>query len=340
VNAQNRGSTGQTQLDSRRYEINDYQHLLGQVADTSFTVGGRTVRADPRRVLATGGSYGGGFSWLALTDPTWESPGGRAMQLVAAAPKYGWTDLVYSLVTNGSHFQSPDRLPAFDGSDTTTPFGTPKKSIIAGLYDSGTTGIPPGTAHATFTPAITEAFACLNSGDPYETNPSCINPIANTLPEFVRDRSAYYQNQWFSQMASDPNYRIPIFSAGTFTDPLFTPVEHLRMANRILAAVPGYPIQQYYGDYQHFVQNKAKEWGDICGADRHVCRFADYPGGDLNASPTGLARTGVTTRLNRFIDHHAQPPANPSQAQPNFDVTASLQVCPSNASARSLTSLS
>ena len=43
------------------------------------------------------------------------------------------------------------------------------------------------------------------------------------------------------------------------------------MSNRLRASCPDYPIQQYFGDYQHFVQNKAKEWGDICGADHHVC---------------------------------------------------------------------
>jgi hypothetical protein len=65
-----------------------------------------------------------------------------------------------------------------------------------------------------------------------------------------------------------------------------------------------------------------------------VCRFSDYPGGDVNATPTGLLRTGVTTRLNRFIDHYAQPPGNPAQPQPGFNVTASLQNCPQNASAQ------
>jgi hypothetical protein len=325
-NSGNRGSTGETQLDSRRFEINDYQHLAAQVADDPF------FNVNPEKIATTGGSYGGGFSWLALTDPFWTSPGGKSMKLASTAPKYGWTDLVYSLVPNGSHFQTADRLPASDGSNTSTPFGLPKKSITAGLYDSGTTGIPPGTAHATFTQAITEAFGCLNSGDPFETNPACTNPIATTLPEFIRDRSAYYQNDWFSQMTGNASYRVPIFNSATLTDPLFTPVENTRMANRIQSLVPSYPIQQYYGDYQHFVQNKAKEWGDICGADRHVCRFSDYPGGDLNAAPAGLARTGVTTRLNRFVDHYVQPPGNPSQAQPSFDVTASLQVCPQNAS--------
>ena len=320
-----RGSTGETELDSRRYEINDFQHLAGQVADDPF------FSVNPQKVVVTGGSYGGGFSWMASTDPIWDSPGGTAMKLAAAAPKYGWTDLVYSLVPTGKHNQLPSAMPAFDGSDSSVPIGVPKKSIVAALYDSGKTGIPPGSAHATFSTAIDQAFACLQSTDPYETNPLCASTISNTLPEFIDDRSAYYQNNWFTLMASDPDYRTPIFNAGTFTDPLFPPSENRRMANRLLATVPGYPIQQYYGDYQHFVQNKAKEWGDICGADRHVCRFSDYAGGDLNTAPAGLARTGVTTRLNRFIDHYAQPPGNPAQPAPQFDVTASLQVCPQNA---------
>ena len=34
----------------------------------------------------------------------------------------------------------------------------------------------------------------------------------------------------------------------------------------------------------------------------------------MNATPTGLYRTGVTTRLNRFVDHYAQPAGNPSAA--------------------------
>jgi len=50
VNASNRGSTGQTQLDDRRFEINDYQYLAGLVADDAF------FNADPAKVVPTGGS--------------------------------------------------------------------------------------------------------------------------------------------------------------------------------------------------------------------------------------------------------------------------------------------
>ena len=62
------GSTGQTQLDSRLFEINDFQYLAGLVADDSF------FNVDPQKVVATGGSYGGGFAWLALDRPEVDEP--------------------------------------------------------------------------------------------------------------------------------------------------------------------------------------------------------------------------------------------------------------------------
>ena len=331
VDGSGRGSTGQTQLDDRRYEMNDYQHLAGQIADTTFTVSGRTVRIDPARVVVTGGSYGGGFSWMALTDPTWTSPEGKAMRLAAAAPRYGWTDLAYSLVPTGTHLR--DRLPATDGSDSTTPFAFPKRSILAGLYASGKTGVPPGSSHATFPQFVDEGVACLESTDPYESNPLCATTFQTTVPGFIANRSAYYQQDFFDRVAAgEAAARVPLFSAGTFTDPLFTHTEHRRMVDRLRSIDRGYPVQEYYGDYQHFAQNKRKEWSDLCGADRDVCTLSDYPGGNLNANPAGLAGIGVNTRLNRFVDHFVRPPGNASQPAPALDVTASLQICPANAS--------
>jgi len=328
VDGMNHGSTGETQLDSRRFEINDFQYLAGLVADDPF------FHVNPERVVVTGGSYGGGFSWLAFTDPIWTSPGGKPMKLAAAAPKYGWTDLLYSLVPTGEHFQTPDALPPFDASASTVPIGIPKRSINAALYASGKTGIPPGGPHTTFPSYIDDALTCLSQPYPFDANPLCQSTIDSTMPAFISDRSAYYQTEFFAHLAAHPAYRTPLFNAATLTDPLFTPVENRRMANRLLQAVPGYPIQQYFGDYQHFVQNKAKEWGDICGFDRHVCTFNDYPSGNVNRKPRLRRRMGVTTRLNRFVDRYAEPPGNPHQSRPRFDVTASLQICPQNASAR------
>ena len=356
VDNQNRGSTGQTQLDSRRFEINDFQHLACQLvagaSDFDDVVPGTDpVAIDPQRVVVTGGSYGGGFSWLAATDPHWTcnaetGASGTSMALAAAAPKYGWTDLAYTLVPTGTHSELPGQLPAANGCDSgpkqldgtdcpapQTPVGTPKTSIVAGLYATG--NLASGD-HTTFPQEIHESFVCLNSPYPAELDPACANTINNILPQFLRDRSAYYQNDFFANIASDPSYRVPIFNAATFTDPLFPAYEDRRMANRLLQVVPNYPIQIYHGDYQHFTRNKAKEWGDLCAADHHVCTVADYPDGgdspdDFSSDPASLQRTGVTTRLNRFIDHYAGPSANSSEPQPAFDVTASLEVCPQNA---------
>lgn len=334
------GSTGETQIDSRRFEINDFQSLACQIyANQSLwnAATGQAIKINPAAVVVTGGSYGGGFSWMALTDPVWTcnaetGAAGQQMKLAAAAPRYGWTDLVYSLVPTGRHSSLPTALPATDGCDSGNrkpdksacdnplPLGMPKQSINAGLYATGLTG-------ANFPTAIHEAQACLSGVYPGESNPACAGTIANTLPEFLADRSAYYQQQWFDQMAANPAYRIPIFSAATLTDPLFPPSEHRRMHNRILSLVPDYPLQAYFGDFQHFVQNKAKEWGDLCGADHHVCANDDFAG-NFNVDPATLVRTGITTRLNRFIDHYARPAANALQGAPARDVTAALQVCP------------
>ena len=315
------GSTGETLIDHRAYEINDYQSIVAQLADTTFTIDGSDVGIDPSRIVATGGSYGGGFSWLALTDPAWASPGGEELRVAAVAPRYGWTDLAYALVPNGRHRE--DRLPAFDGSDTMSPLGFPKRSIVAGLYATGLQG-------ATFPPEVSDAIVCLEGPLPFALNPQCEQTIDELLPSFVFDRSAYYQNDFFDGLATGDIDPVPVFSAGALTDPLFPGIEHRRMAARLLDAVSDYPIQQYFGDYQHFVQNKRTEWADLCGGP-DVCEYDDYAGGDLDAEPEGLSRTGITTRLNRFIDHYAAPQANPSEDEPATDVTAALQVCPSNA---------
>lgn len=355
VDGMNRGSTGENQLDSRSYEINDYQSLSCQIAETfnDPVTGAALPDVDPQKVVATGGSYGGGFAWMALTDPKWSCPAGGPlnMKLAAVAPRYGWTDLAYSLVPTGTHLQEPGSLPRADGCDTApfdlagapcagseTPFGLPKRSIVGALFGTGAAVV---TNHTIFPESVTKAFACLNGQYPFSLDPVCNMAAASILPEFMRERSAYYQNAFFTKIATDSSYRIPVFDAATFTDPLFTDVENRRMINRLRSAVPvdtTYPVQAYYGDYQHFVQNKAKVWADTCGADDHPCADSDYPedgggGGkrEFDDAPLALTRTGVTSRLNRFIDHYAQPPENPAEGTPSFDVTGELLVCPQNA---------
>lgn len=349
VDGQNRGSTGQTQLDSRSFEINDFQHLSCQVAQL-FNGSGALPDVDPAKVVATGGSYGGGFSWMALTDPLWNcgpaGDGGLNMRLAAVAPKYGWTDLANSLVPTGTHSGRAGALADFSGCDSgpvqangsgcpgpQTPIGLPKRSIVSGLFISGASGVPPGTPHTTFPASIVTTFACTQGPDLTPGDAVCPGVTA-TLAEFIRERSAYYQQAFFNNLAADPGtYAVPIFAAGTSTDWLFPSIEHRRMINRLRSVVPGYPVQAYYGDYQHFTQNKARVWGDVCGSGpgAHVCNNADY-GGNFDSAPAGRTRQGVTSRLNAFIDHYAATPSGPADpGQPGFDTTAELEVCPQNA---------
>ena len=93
---------------------------------------------------------------------------------------------------------------------------------------------------------------------------------------------------------------------------------------------PDYPVKEYYGDLGDFVQNKGKEWADLCDRDDHPCAVDDYKRG-FNNTPRQFKRFGVATRLNRFLDHYARPPGNTRQPRPENDVTVSLQTCPQNA---------
>jgi len=331
VSSIGQGSTGETQINSRLYELKDLQYLTGLLADDKF------FNIDPTKIVVTGGSMGGGLAWLALTHPVWKSPAGRSMHIVAVAPLYGWTDLLYSLVPTGRHYR--DSLPDIHGCDSgeisgcQTRFGFEKHSILKAFFLQGLFGVPlPGlSSHATYTPEFNESFVCLNS--PIPIDHSCSVFVNTVAPAMIFDRSAYYQNAFFSHLSSSGPDRIqpvPVFSAGTFTDPLFTGVEHRRMVERLKKAVPNYPVQEYYGDYAHFVSDKAKEWADMCGSGHHVCMYSDYDG-DLNKDPPGIYQVGINTRLNRFLDYFAVPPGDPGQNRPRFDVTASLQICPSNA---------
>jgi hypothetical protein len=285
----------------------------------------------------TGSSYGAGLSWLALTDPTWNCAAlGRPqlqMRLAASAPKYGWTDLLYSFVPNGTHLR--DQLPPTDPAHASTrdPFGFPRESILDGLYTTGKFGSPPNGSHLTFPPSVDQAVACLQSTDPYEQNPLCTGVLGPLEDGFLADRSAYYQNDFFAGLEAGTVPRVPLFGAGSLTSPLFSQVEQGRMVQRLKSVVSSYPVQEYYGAIGDFTQNKAKEWGDLCGADHHVCTQSDYPNGDLNADPPTLVRLGITTRLNRFVDYFTKPPGDPNAPRPAFDTTAALQICPANASA-------
>ena len=314
VNARGRGSTGEAQFGHRAYEVNDLQYLAGLLAEDPF------FGVNPQRVVVSGASYGGGVTWLAMTDPTWRSPRKRiSMRLAAAAPKYGWTDLAQSLVPNGRYRRDEIASPDPNLAVSRSPFGAPKRSLLQELSTS-----------ATWADEVDDGFACLTSTTPFPANPQCGGALS-LLSSFIEERSAYFQVRFLGRIAEDEDNWVPVFSAGSFSDQLYPLEEHRRMADLVRSVSPEYPIKEYYGDFGHFTQNKGKEWADLCGDDNHQCVVDNYKRG-FNQSPRRFQRFGAATRLNRFIDHYARPPGNPRQPRPNFDVTAALQTCSPNAS--------
>src|SRR5205823_8382861 len=115
---------GYTHLSDRRFETRDSQTLFGKLVDAGI--------ADPARLAATGGSYGGGQSWLLATSLPWKTHDGRSLQLRAAVPKFPWTDLLSSLAYNGRATDRPDQRRSH-----TRPFGVPKESYVHALYAAG-----------------------------------------------------------------------------------------------------------------------------------------------------------------------------------------------------------
>jgi putative CocE/NonD family hydrolase len=308
-----RGSTGEAQLGHRAYEGNDLQYLAGLLAEDPF------FGVDPARIVVSGESYGGAVAWLALTDPVWKSPRKRIrMELAAVAPKDGWTDLSQALVPNGRY--RPDQLAPIDPdlALSRSPIGAPKRSLLTDVFGS-----------LTMPQAIEDTFACMTASTPLAANPACAG-AGGVLDSFIRERSAYFQERFLGRMRVNETWRVPVFSAGSLSDQLVPLEEHRRMANVIRSFVPDYPIQEYYGDYGHHAANKAKEWADLCNDDRHVCEVADFKKG-FNRTPRARRRIGVGTRLNRFIDHYARPPANERQPRPTHDLTIALQTCRQNA---------
>jgi predicted acyl esterase len=325
-NGSDRGSTGTTQLDSRRYEINDYQYLVGLLADSDAqrrAAGLKPIfRINPTKIGAVGGSYGGGFSWLALTDPKWTSPAqGIPIKLAAVTTKYGWTDLVESLVPSGHYFDDEIAPTKVKAAPSRHPIGVQKQSIVAGLYGSGNAA---ATNHTTFPSYLHDTYARLQVGEPYDGDPQ----IEATVDTFLTDRSAYYQGSFWRKVRN--GLKVPVYSAATWTDPLFPTMEHVRFYNKLTKVNPRYPITMYLGDYQHFVQNKAKEWDDLCGDDHHVCLVDDYrrDDGSLNLNKAeGRVRVGINTRINRFLDHYLKG----TTKRPRSNVTATTTICPANA---------
>jgi predicted acyl esterase len=221
------GSGGEIGLASKHVDTRDTHHLTGLLVDDGIV--------DRRRVAAVGGSYGGGQTWLLVTVRgagapqygTWRSPGGRVVRLAAAVPQFTWSDLLFSLVPNG-----------LDGR--TTPLGLPKITLLDGFIASINTKL---------TDDVRRWLTRVNQGEPYDGDPV----VEEAKQALTEDRSPYYQAGFFKALRRKPSRQrsIPLLVAQGWTDPIFHAVEAVRMYRRLKSIRRRYPIQMYFGDFEH-----------------------------------------------------------------------------------------
>ncbi|MEP6953792.1 MAG: hypothetical protein ABI950_06985 [Solirubrobacteraceae bacterium] len=130
-------TSGTLHVKSRDFEVKDTQWLSALLAKSFPDI-------DPDAVAVTGGSYGGGESWVQASQPTWDFPNSQdpslpVLKLQVAVPKYLWTDLSYALApsVHGDPYSTSQGHPDSDTGNG-YPTGVPKASYISGLFASGT----------------------------------------------------------------------------------------------------------------------------------------------------------------------------------------------------------
>jgi dienelactone hydrolase len=251
------GEKSWVHLADRRWETHDSQYLAGLIADAGL--------ADPQRIVATGGSYGGGQSWdLALsqdevvssasTDPAhptltpWKSPSGKPMHLVAAAPMYPWTDLGDALVQNGRAADGFNGGPA-DGNHH-TPYGVDKQTYVDGLFLDGGPTAQYSAPNADPTADLHTWFTGINAGEPYSANPTAATALAQIGGAF---RSP------IAMRVPTGSHEIPVFVVQGQTDPLFPGFQALDMVNHLKSADPKWPVTVFLGDVGHSYANNPQD---------------------------------------------------------------------------------
>jgi dienelactone hydrolase len=265
---------GTIHLKSREFEIRDTQWLAAQVAAAYPDL-------DPNQVAVTGGSYGGGESWLQATQPVWDAntfatnpPAAPlpVLHLQVAIPKYPWTDLAYSLAPNGhpgpfdgTIYSSSQGGPA-DPTDTGqgNPFGNVKASyvsgfflqgLIQGIFEAGTTTTPSEEGPISLPAWAARALA----GDPYDLAGVEDALVAQARRGLTQFRGVFYQDEsWAAQVS---NREVAIFSVSGWTDDLFPPVEAFRQFKYLKSLDRLWPVEVAVADVGHpRAQNPAFEW--------------------------------------------------------------------------------
>ena len=259
---------GTIRLKSRDVEIRDTQWLAALVA--------RSYDVDPSQIGVTGNSYGAGESWMLASRPEWtfpheQSPELPVLQLQVAVPKYGWTDLAYSLAPNGhpgptepSIYESSQGAASSQTGDG-NPVGVPKQSYINGFFLLGKAdGIFENGTSTTQTeegPISIDAWKNrIDAGDPYDVagaEDAVVRQVRRGLTEL---RSSYYQDAEWAAQAAGPR-RVAIFAIQGWTDDLFSAVEATRQFKYLKRLNPRWPIALELADVGHpRAQNRPEQW--------------------------------------------------------------------------------
>jgi dienelactone hydrolase len=257
---------GYVHLDDDRYEARDVQYAVGLLVDEGLV--------DPDRIGTTGESYGAGLSLdlATLKDRVmnadgslspWRSPDGTPLHIAAAAPQFGWSDLVTALAPNGRTLDYQVTSPTADLS----PVGVEKLSILSGLYSVGTEGAyyaPPGLDPQA---DVTTWFAQTSAGEPYSTP-----GVQSEVQQFAQFRSPYYLLDGAYGFRREAP--APLFLTNGFTDDVFPVDEAIRYANLEHALYRSDPIALF--DYDGGHQRGGNKAADGALLVSRVKAFFDY----------------------------------------------------------------
>lgn len=261
------GEASWIHLYDRRYEIRDAQTLAGYVVDAGLV--------NPSAIVTSGDSGGGGPSWdMALTqdqvvqlDSTpshvdtkpWASPKGTPMHLAASLPMYTWTDLLDSLLPNGTASDGLSGAPP-DGNHQ-SPVGVDKMSYVTGFFVKGLSNVPSAADNGAQysipgvdpTADLTTWFADITAGEPLFS----LNPLT---PYIVAQVGGPLRSP-LAMPVPPKGAEIPIFVIQGVTDPLFPALQAQTMINRLKAVDKNYPVTAFYGDVGHsYADNPADVW--------------------------------------------------------------------------------
>ena len=245
--------SGTIQIKSRDVEVRDTRYLATLVARAFPDV-------DRDRVAVSGGSYGGGESWLQAADPVWDDFTGDEppLRLQVAVPKYPWTDVGFALAPNGRRSLGSPTSDTGDGF----PIGTAKASYITGLFARGATqGVFEQGTRTTPTSEGPINIPLWNTrmvgeGDPYPEADPIVRQVRTGLTEY---RSAFYQDKQWAAQALAPE--TAIFSISGWTDDLFEAIESFRMFDYLKALNPRWPVEVAVADVGHSrAQNTPAQW--------------------------------------------------------------------------------